>query len=110
MGSVGVASASPVTELVSQQISTTETCDCAEIDMAQILARTEVGGDQVVSTANHEELRLQHLMEMRQHVPGYMQRLSWSQDQLRAHRERRLRELLQTARERSTWHRERLKH
>src|SRR4051794_11782131 len=77
--------------------------------MMQTLSRTHVVNKKTQSSS-YEDRRLEHLAAMRQQVPGYLERLTWSQEQLRAYRESRLRALLQTARERSPWHRERLGH
>jgi len=43
-------------------------------------------------------------------LPRLLAQLAWSPDQLRAERERRMRLLLATAKMRSPWHRERLRH
>jgi phenylacetate-CoA ligase len=56
----------------------------------------------------YEELRHKHVAELAARMPEYVQRLSWTADQLRAERERRLRILVRVAQERSPWHRERL--
>ena len=56
----------------------------------------------------YELLRKRHLQDMRSRIPFVMQRLTWSAEQLKAERERRLREMLRIAKDRSAWHRHRL--
>jgi phenylacetate-CoA ligase len=77
--------------------------------MTETLTRPDAVKKESLSST-YESRRLEHLTAMRQQVPGYLERLTWSQEQLRAYRESRLRVLLQTARARSPWHRERLDH
>jgi len=61
-------------------------------------------------SARFEELRRRHAADRDAALPGYMDQLGWSAGQIRAERERRMRLLLATAKERSPWHRERLRH
>lgn len=62
-----------------------------------------------MATATFEELRLRHAADRDAVFLRYAAQLRWSPDQLRAERERRMRVLLATAKERSTWHRGRLR-
>ena len=62
-----------------------------------------------MSSATFEELRSRHAADLYAAFPGYASQLQWSADQLRAERERRMRLLLAIAKERSPWHRERLR-
>ena len=57
----------------------------------------------------YEELRQKHVAEFVSRLPAYAAQLDWSVSQLRAERERRPRALVQIAKERSPWHRERLR-
>src|SRR5262245_24540093 len=57
---------------------------------------------------NYQALRQQHVALFAGLIPANLQRLRWSADQLRIQRQRRLRELLRIAIERSPWHRARL--
>jgi phenylacetate-coenzyme A ligase PaaK-like adenylate-forming protein len=57
-----------------------------------------------------EELRTTHTSQYEAALPGHVERIVWSQDRLRAERERGLRELIRVAKERSLWHRGRLAH
>src|SRR5262249_48654061 len=61
-----------------------------------------------MSNATFEELRSRHAADLYAAFPRYASQLQWSADQLRAERERRMRLLLATAKERSPWHRQRL--
>ena len=45
----------------------------------------------------YETLRKRHLQDMRSRIPQVMQRLTWSAEQLKVERERRLREMLRIA-------------
>jgi phenylacetate-CoA ligase len=56
----------------------------------------------------YEELRQRHVVDFTAQIPTHLQRLSWSAEQLRTERQRRLRLLVRTAQDRSPWHRERL--
>src|SRR6516164_7060245 len=62
-----------------------------------------------MSNATFEELRLRHTADLYAAFPKYASQLRWSAAQLRTERERRKRTLLATAKERSPWHRERLR-
>jgi phenylacetate-CoA ligase len=58
--------------------------------------------------AGYEVTRQRHLSYAQERLGGHLERLTWPAGRLRAERTRRLRALLQTARERSAWHRPRL--
>jgi phenylacetate-coenzyme A ligase PaaK-like adenylate-forming protein len=58
----------------------------------------------------YETLRTQHLREMRARIPEVISRLTWSAERLKAERQRRLRDMIRIAKQRSAWHRERLAH
>jgi phenylacetate-coenzyme A ligase PaaK-like adenylate-forming protein len=62
-----------------------------------------------MSSATFEELRACHAADLYAAFPRYASQLRWSASQLRLERERRMRTLLATAKERSPWHRERLR-
>jgi phenylacetate-coenzyme A ligase PaaK-like adenylate-forming protein len=62
-----------------------------------------------MSNATFEELRQRHVADLFAAFPRYASQLRWSAAQLRTERERRMRVLLATAKERSPWHRERLR-
>lgn len=53
--------------------------------------------------------RREHLAAVAQRLPEHLARLSWSPDQIKAERQRALRETLAFAKARSPWHAERLK-
>ena len=53
--------------------------------------------------------RARHVKHMLDLLPGHLERLRWSADRLREERTKRLRELVAIAKERSPWHRERLR-
>jgi phenylacetate-CoA ligase len=57
---------------------------------------------------DYKELRQRHVRQFAHIIPEYIQRLSWSAEQLRQERQRRLRDLLRVALAYSPWHRERL--
>ena len=57
---------------------------------------------------SYEELQRRHVAEAMAMLPGQVERLSWSPEQLSAHRSESLRQLVRTAQERSPWHRRRL--
>src|SRR5690242_3666163 len=78
--------------------------------MTHLLARaaSDATGSAAASTAPYEALRQRHLQDMRSRIPEILQRLTWPAEKLKAERERRLRELLQIAKQRSAWHRTRL--
>jgi phenylacetate-CoA ligase len=63
-----------------------------------------------MSSSTFEELRARHDADREAALPRYVGQLQWSADQLRTERERRMRVLLATAKTRSAWHRERLRH
>jgi phenylacetate-coenzyme A ligase PaaK-like adenylate-forming protein len=56
----------------------------------------------------YEVLRQRHVAEAARLLPEHLERILWPAERLRAERQRRLRQLLAAARQRSTWHRERL--
>jgi phenylacetate-coenzyme A ligase PaaK-like adenylate-forming protein len=78
------------------------------------MSSTVTGSDQRPSTDHtgtaYETLRQQHLREMRARIPEVIGRLTWSAERLKAERERRLRDLIRIAKQRSAWQRERLAH
>jgi phenylacetate-CoA ligase len=55
-----------------------------------------------------EEIRKKLLADLRARMPQYVDRLTWPQEKLKEERERLLRELVRTAKEKSAWHRKRL--
>jgi branched-subunit amino acid aminotransferase/4-amino-4-deoxychorismate lyase len=57
---------------------------------------------------DYESTRQRHVEYMTARLPEHLERLTWSADRLRVERNLRLRELLRTARARSSWHRNRL--
>lgn len=59
---------------------------------------------------DYDSLRREHLAQYSLRLPDHLERLTWSEERLRAERERRLQVLLQIAKERSPWHRARLAH
>jgi phenylacetate-CoA ligase len=63
-----------------------------------------------VSSATFEALRTRHTADRDAALPGYTSQLEWPAERLRTERERRMRILLETAKARSPWHRERLRH
>ncbi|MGH2557587.1 MAG: phenylacetate--CoA ligase family protein [Thermomicrobiales bacterium] len=78
--------------------------------MSSTLLTTNVMPDYAVSRATYESRRQEHLGEMRRRVPAHLERLAWPAARLQAERDARLRDLIRIARERSSWHRERLGH
>ncbi len=58
---------------------------------------------------DYEQTRKRHVEHMLARVPEHLDRLGWSAERLRAERAARLRELLGIAKERSAWHRGRLR-
>ena len=56
----------------------------------------------------HEDTRARHVQHMLALLPEHLERLSWSADRLREERSKRLRALVALAKERSSWHRQRL--
>ena len=56
----------------------------------------------------YEERRRRHVEDMLAMVPEHLDRLDWSAERLRLHRQGALRRLIRTAIERSPWHRQRL--
>jgi len=54
--------------------------------------------------------RLLHQAHALEQLSPHLDQLSWSQERLRQHRQQRLRRLLELARQRSPWHRQRLAH
>ena len=63
-----------------------------------------------IQIKDYDSLRREHLAQYSLRLPDHLERLMWSEERLRAERERRLRVLLQIAKERSPWHRARLAH
>jgi phenylacetate-CoA ligase len=59
---------------------------------------------------SYERLCQRQLHDMRAGMPAAIARLNWSAEQLAAERTRRLRRLLQIAKDQSPWHRRRLAH
>jgi phenylacetate-CoA ligase len=57
---------------------------------------------------DYEALRTRHLGHAMTQLPDHVGRLDWSVEQIQAERNRRLRQLLSVAKERSRWHRDRL--
>jgi phenylacetate-CoA ligase len=57
---------------------------------------------------DYETLRRRHLGHATVQLPHQVERLDWSAEQVRAERDLRLRALLGVAKERSSWHRDRL--
>lgn len=55
-----------------------------------------------------EEIRKRLVAELYARLPQYIERLTWPQEKLKQERERLLRELVRTAKEKSAWHRKRL--
>ena len=58
--------------------------------------------------ATYEELRQRHFNEMVQRLPAFIARASWSPEQLKAERERLLRDLIRFVKQESPWHGRRL--
>jgi phenylacetate-CoA ligase len=56
----------------------------------------------------YDATRQQHIAAMLGRIGGHLERLAWPAERLREERAARLRTLLATAKERSSWHRERL--
>ena len=56
----------------------------------------------------HEHTRARHVQHMLALLPEHLERLGWSADRLREERGERLRALVALAKERSSWHRQRL--
>jgi phenylacetate-coenzyme A ligase PaaK-like adenylate-forming protein len=57
---------------------------------------------------SYQELQRRHVAEAMAMLPAHVERLSWTEAQLAAHRRDALRGLVRTAQERSPWHRRRL--
>src|SRR6185436_9616800 len=62
------------------------------------------------SMSTYQATRLQHQASALEQLPRHLAALTWSREQLREHRQQRLRRLLALACERSPWHRRRLAH
>ena len=56
----------------------------------------------------YAELKARHCQDLFARLPEMIAHIGWSREQLRGERERRLRELIDTAVQRSPWHRARL--
>jgi phenylacetate-coenzyme A ligase PaaK-like adenylate-forming protein len=78
--------------------------------MAEAQLMDRVAEKRETARTSYESTRLEHLMEMRKRIPGHLEGLSWSKERLHEERTARLRALIEIARKRSTWHRERLVH
>lgn len=63
-----------------------------------------------MNDVGYETLRQRHAGQYQASLPDHLDRLTWSAERLAAERLRGLRALLQAAKERSPWHRERLAH
>jgi phenylacetate-CoA ligase len=63
-----------------------------------------------MSSITFQELRARHATDRDAALPRYLDQLRWSASELRTERERRMRILLATAKARSPWHRDRLRH
>jgi len=63
-----------------------------------------------VAMADYETVRQRHVERFAQLQPEYIARIGWPAERLREERERRLRELIRVAKERSRWHQLRLSH
>src|SRR4029079_1488345 len=59
---------------------------------------------------DYETLRSRHAQQAEDLIPDHQARIMWSDEQLGRERVERLRALLTVAKERSPWHRERLRH
>lgn len=57
----------------------------------------------------YETLRQRHVADAMATIPEHLERLTWPPERLGTERERRLRALLRIAKERSSWHRDRLR-
>ncbi len=61
------------------------------------------------STEDYEVDRQRHVRAMAARLPGELDRMTWPLERLHALRDRRLRELVRVAKERSPWHARRLR-
>jgi hypothetical protein len=59
--------------------------------------------------AAYQDVRQRHVARLMAIMPGMIERLRWPVDRIRREREDRLRDLLRVVKERSPWHRERLR-
>lgn len=59
--------------------------------------------------SHYEKLRAQQIVDLLTRIPGSMRHVKWSREQVGAERQRRLRSLIKVAKEKSQWHRERLR-
>ena len=64
----------------------------------------------MTAMSDYETLRQRHASQYQALLPEHIERITWSSEQLRDERQRRLRALIRVAKERSPWHRERLAH
>ena len=64
----------------------------------------------ISAMADYEALRARHAEQYQALLNDHLARINWSEEQLRAERERRLRAIISAAKERSPWHRARLAH
>src|SRR5581483_2385696 len=71
-------------------------------------ASTQAGSTIESNPTPYERVRQHHLQHLRSRIPVLLERLDWTADRLKAHREARLRELVSFAQLRSPWHRRRL--
>ena len=68
-------------------------------------AASELGSGVIINSPRRRE----QLAAVAQRLPAHVSRLSWSQKQIKAERQRALRETLAFAKEKSPWHAERLR-
>src|SRR5947208_16827886 len=61
-------------------------------------------------TSRYEELRLQHISDLLARMPENIRRVKWPAERIREERQGRLRSLIRVAKQKSPWHRDRLKH
>ena len=67
------------------------------------------GYDEPAAMAAYEDVRQRHVARLMAIMPGMVERLHWPAVRIRREREDRLRDFLRIAKERSPWHRERLR-
>ena len=60
-------------------------------------------------TSRYEELRRQHISDLLARMPENIRRVKWPAERIKEERQQRLRSLIRVAKEKSPWHRERLK-
>jgi phenylacetate-CoA ligase len=64
----------------------------------------------VMAPDDYDRARQRHMQAFVAQVPGEVEKLAWPLERLHAMRDARLRALVRTAKERSPWHAERLRH